>query len=241
MVEELDIQGLSEAEVNNRLQALAGSGTRTLLTNTHARHNLVVNVSGELDVTIQGSAGFYCCGFMNGPRVTVTGNVGWYAADNMLGGYLVVRNNAGSNLAPSMIGGTVVVHGSAGSRVGYGLKGGSVLVRGDVGMLTGQQMLGGRIVLLGKVGPGTGESMYGGTIYYRRGALAGTGSNIRIRPLEPADCEALAALFAEHGLAADPAEFESLVPKPGKQKFHLFNPQLAAREREPVARVEDAS
>jgi glutamate synthase domain-containing protein 3 len=231
MVEELYLNGLTESALNTRLQALAKAGGRAILRNPHARHNLVVNVCGPLEATIEGSAGFYCCGFMNGPRVTVTGNVGWYAADNMLGGALLVRNNAGSNLAPSMIGGLVLVRGSAGSRVGYGLKGGTVLVCGDVGMLTGQQMLGGRIVLLGAAGPGAGESMYGGAIYYRRGALAASGTNNRARRLEPAEAEALAALLAENGLGADPGDFECLTPTPGKQKFHLFRPQLTAREK----------
>lgn len=229
MVEELDLEKIGERELNARLQALAGNGYRVILRNTHARHNIAVNVSGELEIEVQGSAGFYCCGFMNGPRVFVAGNAGWYAADNMLSGLLAVQNNAGSNLAPSMIGGTVLVRGSAGSRVGYGLKGGTVLVCGDVGMLAGQQMLGGRIVLLGNAGEGTGESMYGGVICYRRGVLAGTGSNVRSRPLEAADAEALAALFAEHGIQADLSEFECLVPKSGKQKFKLFKPQLIAR------------
>ncbi|MCC6187473.1 MAG: glutamate synthase [Anaerolineales bacterium] len=231
MVEELDLEGLSEAALNERLQALAGRGGQVVLHNTRARHNLVVNVSGELDVAIQGSAGFYCCGFMNGPRVTVTGNVGWYAADNMLGGSLTVGNNAGSNLAPSMIGGLVLVHGSAGSRVGYGLKGGTVVVIGNVGMLTGQQMLGGRIVLLGAAGPGTGESMYGGAIFYRHGALAASGTNNRARGLEPDETGWLAALLAEHNLPLNPDEFECLAPTPGKQKYHLFKPRLDAREK----------
>jgi|CXWL01.1.fsa_nt_gi glutamate synthase domain-containing protein 3 len=230
MVEELDLEQIGEKELNARLQALTNGGHKAILRNTHARHNIAVNVSGTLDITVQGSAGFYCCGFMNGPTVTVAGNVGWYAADNMLGGKLIVLNNAGSNLAPSMIGGTVVVHGSAGSRVGYGLKGGTVLVCGDVGMLTGQQMLGGRIVLLGKVGENTGESMYGGLICYRRGQLAGIGSNIRARPLEAAEAEELAVLLAENDLQADPAEFECLVPKSGKQKYQLFKPELTERE-----------
>lgn len=231
MVEELDLELVGEKEMNARLQALAGGGHRVVLRNTHARHNIAVNISGPLDIEVKGSAGFYCCGFMNGPSVCVTGNLGWYAADNMLGGKLVVQNNAGSNLAPSMIGGTVLVRGSAGSRVGYGLKGGTVVVCGDVGMLTGQQMLGGRIVLLGKVGEGTGESMYGGVICYRRGAVAGTGSNVRTRPLEPAETEELSALFAENGVTADLSEFECLVPKSGKQKFQLFKPHLVPREK----------
>ncbi len=231
MVEELDLEQIGEKELNARLQALVNGGRKVILRNTHARHNIAVNVSGALEIEVQGSAGFYCCGFMNGPTVTVTGNVGWYAADNMLGGKLVVLNNAGSNLAPSMIGGTVLVRGSAGSRVGYGLKGGTVVVCGDVGMLTGQQMLGGRIVLLGKVGENTGESMYGGVIYYRRGQLAGTGSNIRVRALEAAEAEELAVPFAENDIQADPAEFECLVPKSGKQKFKLFKPHLVEREK----------
>ena len=231
MVEELDLEQIGEKDLNARLQALAGRGGKVILRNTHARHNIAVNVSGELTVEVQGSAGFYCCGFMNGPTVTISGNVGWYAADNMLGGKLLVQNNAGSNLAPSMIGGLVVVRGSAGSRVGYGLKGGTVIVGGEVGMLTGQQMLGGRIVLLGKVGANTGESMYGGVICYRRGQLASAGSNIRVRPLEAAEAEDLAMLFAGNDIQSDPAEFECLVPKSGKQKFQLFKPHLTAREK----------
>ncbi|HET7091345.1 MAG TPA: glutamate synthase [Anaerolineae bacterium] len=227
MVEELDILGMSEAELNARLQSLTGGGHKIILRSTHARHNLVVDVSGELEIVIEGSAGFYCCRFMNGPMVAVTGSVGWYAADNMLGGKLIVHGNAGSSLAPSMIGGTVLVYGTAGSRTGYGLKGGTVVVCGDVGTLTGQHMLGGRIVLLGKAGEGTGESMVGGAITYRPGAIAGVGSNARARPLESAESESLAALFAEHHLQAEPAEFECLVPKPGKHRFQLFEPAHA--------------
>lgn len=231
MVQELDLEQLDERELNARLQDFVGSGEQIVLRNTHARHNIAVNVHGALDIVVQGSAGFYCCGFMNGPTVLVTGNVGWYAADNMLGGKLIVQNNAGSNLAPSMIGGTVLVRGSAGSRVGYGLKGGTVVVCGDVGMLTGQQMLGGRIVVLGKVGANTGESMYGGVICYRHGAAAGIGNNVRTRPPEPNDIEALEWLFAENNISADPNEFSFLVPRGGKQKFHIFKPQFELRER----------
>jgi len=231
MVQELDLEQLDERELNARLQDFVGSGEQIVLRNTHARHNIAVNVHGALDLVVQGSAGFYCCGFMNGPTVLVTGNVGWYAADNMLGGKLIVQNNAGSNLAPSMIGGTVLVRGAAGSRVGYGLKGGTVVVCGDVGMLTGQQMLGGRIVVLGKVGANTGESMYGGVICYRHGAAAGIGNNVRTRPPEPNDIEALEWLFAENNISADPSEFSFLVPRGGKQKFHIFKPQFELRER----------
>ena len=225
MVEEFDLEKIGERELNARLQALTGQGAQAVLRNTHARHNIAVNVKGSLDVQVRGSAGFYCCGFMNGPVVTVHGNAGWYAADNMLGGALIVMKNAGSNFAPSMIDGTALVRGSAGSRVGYGLKGGTVVVCGDVGMLTGQQMMNGRIVLLGKVGGNTGESMYGGVICYRKGLLAGIGSNIRARPVEAEDESALAALFMHYEIEFDPKDFECLVPKSGKQKYQIFKPQ----------------
>jgi glutamate synthase domain-containing protein 3 len=230
MVEELDLEQIGEKELNTRLQALVNGGHKAILRNPRARHNIAVNISGSLEIEVQGSAGFYCCGFMNGPTVTVAGYVGWYAADNMLGGKLIVLKDAGSNLAPSMIGGAVLVRGSAGSRAGYGLKGGTVVVCGDAGMLTGQQMLGGRIVLLGKVGGQTGESMYGGAIFYRRGALAGMGNNVRARSLKAAEVESLAVLFAEGDVQADPNEFECLEPKPGKQKSQPFKSELVARE-----------
>ncbi|MEK7328630.1 MAG: glutamate synthase [Chloroflexota bacterium] len=230
MVEELDLEQIGEKELNTRLQELANGGHKVVLRNPRARHNIAVNISGSLEIEVQGSAGFYCCGFMNGPTVTVAGNVGWYAADNMLDGKLIVLKDAGSNLAPSMIGGTVIARGSAGSRAGYGLKGGTVVVCGDVGLLTGQQMLGGRIVLLGKAGEQTGESMAGGAIFYRRGALAGVGNNVRARSLEAAEVESLAVLFTENDLQADPDEFECLVPKSGKRKSQPFKPELVARE-----------
>ena len=236
MAEELDLEQIGGKELNRRLQALASQGlqsnapAKVRLRNTHAGHNIAVNVSGPLDIVVEGSAGFYCCGFMNGPTVTVKGDVGWYAADNMLGGRLTVLNNAGRNLAPSMIGGAVIVRGSAGGRVGYGLKGGTVVVCGEAGLFTGQQMLGGRIVLLGKVGEEAGESMVGGSIFYRKGSLAGIGNNVRSRPIDPAEAESLAVLFIENDLQADPAEFECLAPKGGKQKLQLFNPHLVSRE-----------
>ena len=168
---------------------------------------------------------------MNGPVVTVQGNVGWYAADNMLGGALIVMKNAGSNFAPSMIDGTALVRGSAGSRVGYGLKGGTVVVCGDVGMLTGQQMMNGRIVLLGKVGGNTGESMYGGVICYRKGLLAGIGSNIRSRPVEAEDESALAALFMHYEIEFDPKDFECLVQNPANRNTKFSSRSIGWRRR----------
>lgn len=231
-IEEFDLEQIGEREMNARLQALTGQGARAILKNTHARHNIAVNVKGELEIEALGSAGFYCCGFMNGPDVTINGNVGWYAADNMLGGSLVVTKNAGSNFAPSMIGGVALVRGASGSRVGYGLKGGTVVVCGDVGMLTGQQMMNGRIVLLGKVGVNTGESMYGGAIYHRKGMLAGMGGNIRSRPIEAEEESSLAELFARYDIAVDPKDLECLTPKSGKQKFQIFKPQHRQKTEE---------
>ena len=236
MVEELDLEQIGAKELNRRLQALASQGLQSntppkvRLRNPHASHNIAVNVSGTLDIVVEGGAGFYCCGFMNGPTVTVRDDVGWYAADNMLGGRLTVLNNAGRNLAASMIGGTVIVCGSAGSRVGYGLKGGTVVVCGEAGLFTGQQMLGGRIVLLDKVGQEAGESMVGGSIFYRKGSLAGMGNNVRRRPINPAEAESLAVLFIENDLQADPGEFECLVPKGGQPKSQFAQPRPVVRE-----------
>lgn len=230
MVEELDLEQIDEKGLNARLQALTNGGHKVILCNARARHNIAVNLNGQLDITVRGSAGFYCCGFMSGPTVTVTRDVGWYAADNMLDGKLTVLNNAGSNLAPWMIGGTVIVRGSAGSRAGYGLKGGTIVVCGEVGMLAGQQMLGGRIVLLGRPGEQTGESMYGGAIFYRRGVAMSVGSNARARPLETVEVESLAVLFTENEIQADPNEFECLVPKASRQKIQAFTPPLGDRD-----------
>src|SRR3954463_9303558 len=78
-----------------------GKGEVTLA-NPHGMHNLGVGMVGKLKLTVDGSAGYYCAGLIDGPSVEVKGNVGWGAAEGMMNGKVVIRGNAGNSVAASI-------------------------------------------------------------------------------------------------------------------------------------------
>lgn len=224
----VDAANLSSRDVNKQLKALMAAGTAEpiMVENPHSMHNLATALIGRAEIVIDGSAGFYLGGFLEGPSITVRGNAGWYVGDNMMAGEIVVERNAGSNCGPSMLGGTIVVRGNAGSRAGYGIKGGNLIVCGSVGRWSGQMTMGGRMVVLGAVGQGLGESMYRGIIHARDPEVqARLGGNVEVVPTPQSEQDELGALFARYGIDADPAGFTTIVPRvTGRHKYTIFEP-----------------
>ena len=123
------------------------------------------SILNRLNLTFEGSLGYFGCGLIDGPNVRIAGRVGWSCAENMLAGTVVVEKNAGSTFGAALRGGDLVCRGDAGARTGIDMKGGSILVGGDTGMLSGFMMQRGRMVVCGDAGKNLGDSMYDGTIY----------------------------------------------------------------------------
>jgi glutamate synthase domain-containing protein 3 len=224
MVETLDADRLSTAEINRILRELAGSPETVRIVNPKGAHSLITNVKGSLQIEVEGSTGFYTGGYMNGPTVIVRGNAGWYTGDNLISGTIVVERNCGSNASPSMLGGLVLVRGSGGSRVGYAQKGGTLIVCGNAGMMVGKMMLGGRVVVLGDVGLQAGESMYGGKILIG-GKIGSLGSNVDLGEPDDSDVEALAPVFEQWSVKANVRRLKAILPRPGKHQYVLFSPR----------------
>lgn len=185
---EFDAAAMTPSEVNVKLRELMGQGFGTIvMKNPGAKHSLAVGILNRLNLTIEGSLGYFGCGLIDGPNIRVKGRVGWSCAENMLAGTVVIEKNAGSTFGAAIRGGDLVCKGDVGARVGIDMKGGTIIIGGRAGAFCGFMMQRGRMVILGDVGKNLGDSMYDGTIYVG-GKIAGLG--VDAVPAELTDLEA---------------------------------------------------
>jgi glutamate synthase domain-containing protein 3 len=153
-------------EINREIRAKVACGERRIvLLNPGARHNLAIALPDGVQVTVEGSAGYYLAGLNDGATVEVQGSVGWGAAESMRDGTVVIDGDAGNAVAASIRAGTVVVRGSASTRAGIAMKGGVLIVGGSVGPLAGFMMQKGIMIVCGDAADGVADSMYAGTVY----------------------------------------------------------------------------
>ena len=157
---------MEPTEINIRIRELMESGVGSItLKHPQSRHGVAVGILNRLNLTIDGSLGYFGCGLIDGPNVHITGRVGWSCAENMMAGTVVVDQNAGSTFGAAIRGGDLVCRGDVGSRTGIDQKGGTIIVGGRTGAFTGFMMQRGRMVICGDAGKNLGDSMYDGTIY----------------------------------------------------------------------------
>ncbi len=163
---EFDAGPMEIRDVNLKLRELMQEGYGTItIRNPGAKHSLGVGILNRLNLTFDGSLGYFGCGLADGPNIRITGRVGWSCAENMMAGTIVVEKNAGSTFGAALRGGDLVCKGDVGSRTGIDQKGGTIIVGGRAGAFTGFMMQRGRIIILGDAGKNLGDSMYDGTIF----------------------------------------------------------------------------
>jgi glutamate synthase domain-containing protein 3 len=176
----------SVREVNQALRRMP-AGTSCQVTAPRGRHNLAVGLTEEIDVTIEGNAGYFVGGLGGrgdgtGPHLTVEGFVGWSVGENLMGGTVRVRGSASQSAGSSARGGTIVVEGDASLRAGISLKGATLAVAGDVGAMTGFMAQSGIILVGGDAGHGLGDSLYEAVIYVS-GSIASLGADATVEEL----------------------------------------------------------
>ncbi len=199
---EFDAAEMDTTAINLRIRELMGEGHGTIVVgNPLAKHSLGVGILNRLQLTFEGSLGYFSVGMIDGPNVRVAGRVGWSCAENMMAGTVVIEKNAGSCLGAGIRGGDLVCRGDAGARTGIEMKGGTVIVGGRTGAFSGFMMQRGRLVLLGNVGKNLGDSMYDGTIYVG-GAIASLGIDAVPGEMTDLDVEWLGPKLARYGLEA---------------------------------------
>ena len=162
----IDTDEMNTTEVNQEIRRLMNEGHGSItVTNPRGKHSLGTGILSRVNLTFEGSLGYFATGLTDGPNVHITGRVGWSCGENMMSGTVIIDKNAGSTFGAAIRGGDLVCRGSVGSRTGIDMKGGTILVGGDTGALSGFMMQRGRMVVCGNAGKNLGDSMYDGTIY----------------------------------------------------------------------------
>lgn len=193
----LSCDTLSVTEINGRLRLLPTGSTVRIL-DPQGRHNLAVGLSQQLDITVEGNAGYFIGGLCDGPTITVKGFVGWSVGENLMSGSIRVEGNASESVGASAHGGLILIEGDASSRAGISLKGGTIAVAGDVGHMSGFMAQAGMLLVGGNAGESLGDSLYEAVIYVA-GKIRSLGADARIEDLCDEDVATVRDLVSRTG------------------------------------------
>ena len=197
-------------ELNQRLHSLTGgaAGPRHWrVINPNGAHAIACGLDAEVEVEIDGHAGYYCAGMNKLATVRVHGNVGTGAAENMMSGRVIVEGSASQSAGATGRGGLLVIRGDASARCGISMKGIDIVVRGSVGHMSAFMAQTGRLVVCGDAGDALGDSIYEAHLYVR-GSVAGLGADCVEKELREHHVAELTDLLARAGCDdLDAAEF----------------------------------
>lgn len=194
----INAENMNEKELNRSIKEHAINYDKLIIKNPQSRHNIAAGVTEEVEIEIDGSAGYFIGTMIDGPKIHVKHNAGWFAGDNMTRGELIIEGGVGDGAGQGIYGGTVVVKGSAGSRTGEIMKGGTVIIGGNSGFMTGLLMMGGRLIVLGNVTDDAGESIMRGTIYVL-GDVKSLGKNAKMEQSTLEDQKELKSILTKYG------------------------------------------
>lgn len=156
-MEQIDTQGLSHQEINERIRNTEGGCT---LENCLGQRFLGAGMHGK-DLTILGTPGNALGAYFNGGTITVQGNAQDAVGDTMNDGVMVIHGNIGDAAGYAMRGGKIFVKGNAGYRAGIHMKAYKekipvLVIGGKAGSFLGEYQAGGVIVVLGLNGQNEG-------------------------------------------------------------------------------------
>ena len=204
--------GKTTREINAEIKRLTAQGaTDVCVEDPDARHNLGVALLDPVQITFDGSVGYYCAGMIDGPTVQINGSAGWGLAESMLTGTVIVRGSAGNGAAATMRGGTVVIHGDAAARAGVSMKGGVILIAGNCGYMAGFMAQKGTLIVCGDAGAAFCDSMYE-CVGFVGGNITDLGNDAVIEEPTAADRAFLEATLSRH-LGNDRPDLLSRLPR----------------------------
>lgn len=206
----INVSGLHYRDLNETLKDLIKAKvTRISLNNVHGQRYIGTSLKGEIEITIDGTAGNDLGAFMDGAQIHVYGNAQDGCGNTINSGEIVVHGSAGDITGYAMRGGRLFIKGSVGYRAGIHMKeygeNQPIMVIGETaGDFLGEYMAGGTIVLLGlnlekeqshrSLHVGTG--MHGGRIY-AQGKINGLGKEALIQKIDEKDLLFLKPLLSD--------------------------------------------
>ena len=213
----LDLATLSVRDANAQLRTLGDAGEDVEILNPDARHHIGVGLTAPINVTVQGSAGYFCAGLTDQAQFNVSHNVGWGVGDNMYSGSVVVGGNAGAIPGVAIRGAEIVIKGNMGSRAGQVMKAGTLCCAGNANFMAGYMMYGGTIIILGDSGERVGEDMSSGEIFVA-GKVEDLGSDAMLTDLDQKEIEGIHAFLDRYGIKA-PKGFSKIINAGKKLRY----------------------
>jgi len=191
-----------------------------VITNPQGAHALVVGLDARLEVTIEGSVGYYCAGMNKQATVVINGNAGTGLAENIMSGTVRVAGNASQAAAASGHGGLVVIEGDASGRCGISMKGVDIVVGGDIGHLSAFMAQSGNLVVLGNAGADLGDSLYEACLFVR-GSVESLGADCVEKEVSAEHLQIVGGLLTAADMNADPADFRRYGSARALYNFHV--------------------
>ena len=205
----IDMATTELREVNATLQAQAGltNQTRWILENPRGSHAVAVGLDAPIEVTVNGSTGYYCAGMNKQATIHVTGSTGPGVAENMMSGTVVIDGDASQYAGATGHGGLLVIKGNASSRCGISMKGIDIVVHGNIGHMSAFMGQKGNLVVLGDAGDALGDSLYEARLFVR-GTVKSLGADCVEKEMRPEHLEILRDLLDRAGADARPEDFK---------------------------------
>lgn len=216
----LDLQAIGLREVNTTLHS--AEQKQYTITNPMGGHAIACGLQGNLEVTIEGHAGFYCAGMNKDANVTVQGHVGVGVAENMMSGTVRVTGNASQSAGATAHGGLLIIEGDASSRCGISMKGVDIVVGGSVGHMSGFMAQAGNLVICGDAGEALGDSIYEANIYVR-GSVESLGADCEEKTMDAEHLDTLSKLLKNANVDADAGSFKRYGSARTLYNFHPDN------------------
>lgn len=220
-----DLEKIALRDVNQYLHGPAAdlNGNSVLVANPNGAHNIAVGLKADVQVTIDGHAGYYAAGMNQLATVTVTGSAGTGVAENMMSGVVHVKGFASNAAGATAQGGLLIIDGDAGLRCGISLKGADIVVGGSVGSFSAFMAQAGNLVILGDAGEALGDSLYEARLFVR-GSVKSLGADCEEKPMDDESLAILKDLLKRSGHAdVDPASFTLYGSARTLYNFHVDN------------------
>ena len=185
------------------------AGQQVVVASPDGAHNIAVGVDADVNIRIDGHAGYYAGGMNKRANIEINGSAGTGVAENMMSGKVHVKGFASNGAGASACGGLLVIDGDAGLRCGISLKGGDIVVGGSVGSFSAFMAQAGHLVICGDAGDALGDSLYEAVLYVR-GEVKSLGADAQFEPMSDADVVTLTKLLGDAGLDYDPRCFKRI-------------------------------
>ena len=205
----INLQDLGLRTLNQTLQQQTQAVTETHwnITNSRGSHAIAVGLDAPIEVTIEGSTGYYCAGMNKQAVINVHGSVGPGVAENMMSGQVNVSGDASQYAGATGNGGTLVIKGNASSRCGISMKGINIVVHGNVGHMSAFMAQSGNLVICGDAGDALGDSIYEARLFVR-GSVKSLGADCIEKEMRQEHLDLLKELLANADSHAKPEEFK---------------------------------